>query len=154
MRTRLILDANGNPSRLDGIAIDITQTKQLIAELQQANETLKLRLQEQTAALEQAVAQLNSKIEVELVSAIPHDVTPHEQTKAALARSEAKWRSLIQNSSDLITILSNDGIILYVSPSIERLLGYSPDELVGQPVLKYIAPKSEKQSGRPSEMCW
>jgi PAS domain S-box-containing protein len=37
-RTRLILDANGNPSRLDGIAIDITQTKQLIAELQQANE--------------------------------------------------------------------------------------------------------------------
>jgi|GEM_PF-188450 len=143
-RTRLILDANGNPSRLDGIAIDITQTKQLIAELQQANETLKLRLQEQTAALEQAVAQLNSKIEVELVSAIPHDVTPHEQTKAALARSEAKWRSLIQNSSDLITILSKKGIILYKSPSIQNILGYSPEELVGQPVLNYIAPDDQQ----------
>jgi PAS domain S-box-containing protein len=101
-------------------------------------------LQEQTAALEQAVAQLNSKIEVELVSAIPHDVTPHEQTKAALARSEAKWRSLIQNSSDLITILSKKGIILYKSPSIQNILGYSPEELVGQPVLNYIAPDDQQ----------
>ena len=77
--------------------------------------------------------------EVEFISTIARDITPAKQAEAALARSEAKWRSLIQNSSDLITILSQDGTLLYTSPSIERILGYSPKELVGQSVLDYIA---------------
>lgn len=79
--------------------------------------------------------------EVEFISTIARDITSAKQAEAALARSEAKWRSLIQNSSDLITILSDNGTILYTSPSIERILGYSAQELVGQQVLNYIAPE-------------
>lgn len=79
--------------------------------------------------------------ETELISTLTHDTTPAKQAEEARARSEAKWRSLIQNSSDLITILSADGTILYESPAIERILGYSPEELIGQPVLNYIAPQ-------------
>lgn len=79
--------------------------------------------------------------EVEFISTIARDITSAKQAEAALARSEAKWRSLIQNSSDLITILSDNGTILYTSPSIERILGYSPHELVGQKVFNYIYPQ-------------
>ncbi|MGC1394069.1 MAG: PAS domain S-box protein [Coleofasciculaceae cyanobacterium] len=77
--------------------------------------------------------------EIEFISTIARDITESKQAEAALAQSEAKWRSLIQNSSDLITILSSSGKILYTSPAIERILGYSPSELIGSEILQYIA---------------
>ena len=198
-RAQLIFDAKGNPSQLDGIATDITQTKQCVIDLE-ANQALEVRVQERTAALEQVVEQLQAEIrecksqqarmkfntiveemaeavenmdaaeqgiylnpdagmilsvgEAEDLSinqnsfrsalSISRDVALAKQAEAAQAWNEAKWRSLIQNSSDLITILSADGIILYESPSIERILGYSPEELVGQPICDYIAPDDQK----------
>ena len=45
--------------------------------------------------------------------------------------SEARFGSLIRASSDLITVLDSDARIDYQSPSIERVLGYTPDEVVG-----------------------
>jgi diguanylate cyclase (GGDEF)-like protein/PAS domain S-box-containing protein len=45
--------------------------------------------------------------------------------------SEARFGSLIRASSDLITVLDSDARIVYQSPSIERVLGYSPDDVVG-----------------------
>src|SRR5207248_3781529 len=48
-----------------------------------------------------------------------------------LRRSEQRFRALIENSSDLITLLDRDGSITYVSPSIARMLGYTPADLVG-----------------------
>jgi diguanylate cyclase (GGDEF)-like protein/PAS domain S-box-containing protein len=47
--------------------------------------------------------------------------------------SEVRFASLVQNASDLITVLSADNTILYQSPSIERVLGYTPDEVTGRP---------------------
>ncbi len=47
--------------------------------------------------------------------------------------SEARISSLIQNSSDLITVLDADAKVIYQSPSIERMLGYVPDEVIGKP---------------------
>ena len=47
-------------------------------------------------------------------------------------RSEARFRSLVAHSSDLITVLDGEGIVTYQSPSIERVLGYSADEIVGR----------------------
>ncbi len=52
--------------------------------------------------------------------------------KRALERSERHYRSLIDNGTDLISVLDPDGVILYASPSHERVLGWSPDELVGR----------------------
>ena len=47
-------------------------------------------------------------------------------------RSEARFSSLVQHSSDLITVLGPGGEIAYQSPSIERVLGYTPDEVAGR----------------------
>ncbi len=46
-------------------------------------------------------------------------------------RSEARFRSLVAHSSDLITVLDAEGIVKYQSPSIERVLGYTTDEIEG-----------------------
>jgi len=67
------------------------------------------------------------------------------RTIEALERREEHYRSLIENSMDLISILNLDGTIRYVSPSHERMLGYPLDELVGRNVLSFI--HAEDRSG-------
>jgi diguanylate cyclase (GGDEF)-like protein/PAS domain S-box-containing protein len=46
-------------------------------------------------------------------------------------RSEARFASLVQHASDLITVVGPDATITYQSPSSERVLGYLPEELLG-----------------------
>ena len=48
-----------------------------------------------------------------------------------LRTSEARFRSLVQNASDLFLVLDRDGTIRYESVAVERILGYRPDERVG-----------------------
>jgi PAS domain S-box-containing protein len=60
------------------------------------------------------------------------------QAESALAASERRFRSLVQNSSDLVTIVEPDGTILYASDSAERIVGYSPQTLVGTSLLEYL----------------
>ena len=47
-------------------------------------------------------------------------------------RSEARFRSLVANSSDLITVVDAGGVVLYQSPSSEHAIGYDADELTGR----------------------
>ena len=49
----------------------------------------------------------------------------------ALRTSEARFRSLIHNAADLILILAPDDTLSYVSPAIEQVLGYAPEDLLG-----------------------
>ncbi len=56
--------------------------------------------------------------------AIARDITQRKQAEKALERSEAKFRSLIQNSSDMIALLDGEGRILYTSPASQINLGY------------------------------
>ncbi len=55
-----------------------------------------------------------------------------------LVRTEKYYRLLIENSSDIITILAHDGTILYKSDSIRRILTYEPGELIGANEYDYI----------------
>lgn len=63
-----------------------------------------------------------------------------EQAETALRHSEEHFRTLIENSSDIITILNAKGKILFESPSIERMLGYESEELVGRNVFDLVHP--------------
>ena len=71
---------------------------------------------------------------------IIEDVTDRKRSTEALRRSEEYFRSLIENALDTITILRADGVITYESPSVERVLGFAPDELVGTLVFDYLHP--------------
>ncbi len=61
-------------------------------------------------------------------------------TEEELHRREAHFRSLIEKASDLITLIGPDGTIMYESPSIERLLGYGADELIGMNAFDIVHP--------------
>jgi PAS domain S-box-containing protein len=64
------------------------------------------------------------------------DRNPDEQ----LRESEIRWRSLVQNLDDVITVLSVEGEILYETVAIERLSGYGVDERIGTSIFPYIHP--------------
>jgi len=64
-----------------------------------------------------------------------------KEAEEALRQSEQHFRSLIEHASDVITILDKSGMVLYESPSIQRALGYAPEELVGRRFFEYIHPQ-------------
>ena len=68
------------------------------------------------------------------------DITARKRAENALRENEARFRSLIQSSSDLIVILNRDGLITYETPSMQRILGYSPGYLIGRSPLDLIHP--------------
>jgi len=70
------------------------------------------------------------------------DITDRVQAEAALHENEQRFRALIENSSDLITIVSPEGLIAYQSPSLKRILGYEPEELIGRSVVEFIPPET------------
>ena len=55
-------------------------------------------------------------------------------------RGDERFRKLVQNSSDLITMLDTDSSIQYISPSVEQVLGYGPEEKIGLDVFEVIHP--------------
>jgi PAS domain S-box-containing protein len=69
---------------------------------------------------------------------IQRDITERKHTEEALRQSEERFRSLIENALDIITILAPNGTIYYENPSVEKVLGYSPRELIGQNFFSYI----------------
>ncbi len=58
-------------------------------------------------------------------------ITDRTSFNDALERSEARFRTLVQNTLDIISILNASGTILYESPSVERVLGYTPEDMIG-----------------------
>ncbi|MGH7857499.1 MAG: histidine kinase dimerization/phospho-acceptor domain-containing protein, partial [Candidatus Binatia bacterium] len=62
------------------------------------------------------------------------------RSNEAVRRSEEHFRSLIEDGSDVIAIIGRDDAFRYVSPSIQRVLGYEPSELVGRNVMPLLHP--------------
>ena len=93
------------------------------------------------------------------ISALKQKIKELEQSESerkraseALRESEEYFKAIIQNSSDIILIVDRMGTITYASPSIERFLGYVPDELIGKRSLDLIMsddkPKAIADFGR------
>lgn len=63
-------------------------------------------------------------------------------------KTEEFYRLLVENSLDLVLVLDEEGTVRYIAPSVERLLGYSPQELLGRKVFEFIHPQDREFSER------
>jgi PAS domain S-box-containing protein len=68
------------------------------------------------------------------------DISEKHRTEEMLAESEKQFRLLIENALDLVIVLKPEGTIHYIGPSVERLLGYKPEELLGRSIYELISP--------------
>src|ERR671912_1449288 len=74
------------------------------------------------------------------------DVSDRKKFEKRIIESEQRFRSLVQNSSDIITILGADGTVLYVSPAVQRVTGYNPEEQVGTNAFGSVHPDDTERA--------
>ena len=56
----------------------------------------------------------------------------------AARENEARFRALVQHSTDVIAIVDVDGVIRFLSPAVTRIFGYAPEELLGRKVTEFL----------------
>ena len=69
------------------------------------------------------------------------DITERKQMEEKLREREKWFRTLIETSSDIIFVLDERGTVRYISPSVERILGYKPEDMVGKNGFSYYHPE-------------
>ncbi|MFP4189249.1 MAG: PAS domain S-box protein, partial [Halobacteriales archaeon] len=68
------------------------------------------------------------------------DITERKEKEQELQR----YQKIIDNFSDVVTLVDSDGAILYNSPSVQRVLGYEQDENVGESTFEYVHPDDKQ----------
>jgi diguanylate cyclase (GGDEF)-like protein/PAS domain S-box-containing protein len=80
--------------------------------------------------------------------ALTAEVEERKAAERAVRASEERFRSLVQNSSDVISIVDADGGVRYHSESVRRVLGYDPAELVDGDPLSLVHPDDRERVAR------
>jgi diguanylate cyclase (GGDEF)-like protein/PAS domain S-box-containing protein len=104
--------------RNDFIQVRLLETER--EKVKAANRELENRVAERTAELTQANVDLKQEVQ------------ERRRTEQALRDSEQRFRSLSDNSPEIIYTLDKDGAFNYVNPAWERVLGHKPDEVTGK----------------------
>lgn len=122
---------------------DIHEVLAELASLDDYQEMLGRRADGALFPMEVIVTEARSRESV-FYTATLRDITARKEAEQAIQRSEEYYRRLIENSSDVVTILDREGKILYESPSVKRILGYEPSELIGQSVFVFVHPEDSE----------
>src|SRR6266508_904885 len=69
-----------------------------------------------------------------------------KRAEQAVQASEKRFRALIEHAYDIVLLLSAEGTILYASPSVERVLGYAPEEVIGRDGYELVHPDHRQSS--------
>ncbi|MEN6476038.1 MAG: PAS domain-containing protein [Syntrophaceae bacterium] len=129
-------DPEGQVQRIVGTHVDITKRKEAEealrasqVALQSAKEELEKRVEERTEELRNINVQLATQIE------------ERQHAEESLKTSDEIFRSLVENINEVIFVVDTGGVLTYVSPSVEAMLGYEPTQLVGHPYIEFIYPE-------------
>ncbi len=105
------------------------RTRNLLAESQ----AMSNELQEQQEILRQNAEEMEATQEE-----LKRTNTRLEEQIEEVNRTQKRMQLLLENASEVITIYEEDGSIRYISPSVEKIIGYSQDEMIGQQDIKYV----------------
>src|SRR6056297_1853888 len=72
------------------------------------------------------------------------DITGRRAAEDELRASEEKFRILAENANDIIWTTDINFVLTYISPSVERLTGFSPEVTLHQPADRHLPPQSQK----------
>jgi len=97
-------------------------------------------LREQNAALEQAVAARTADLR--------QDIARRERMERDLRASEARYRHLVENASDVIVQTDGSGVILYGNAAAARVFGLAPEALEGLPFLRLVQAEARRGARR------
>jgi PAS domain S-box-containing protein len=135
---RLLEGGRNNPR----YATDVTQLRVLTAQLSSVSNDAAQEITQQTEA------SLNRLVRIEIALGLLSVLAALAiglLLRRAGAEQAAQFRSLVNNSSDLITVLAPDGTIAYQSPSVQRLLGRRAADLVGTALGDLVHPDDRHQ---------
>jgi PAS domain S-box-containing protein len=63
---------------------------------------------------------------------VVRDITERKRMEGALRQSETRFRQVVENAKEWIWEIDADGLYTYASPIVEKILGYSPEEILGK----------------------
>ena len=90
----------------------------------------------------------SSIIDVEQVArSLEAAAAERSRAEASLKENERFYRSLMENALDMVTVLDATGRVVYESPAVTRVLGFTPDERIGQPAVDVIHPDDLPEVG-------
>ena len=75
------------------------------------------------------------------VAALYLDITDRKRAEEALRASEEKYRDLVESISDVIFEVDDRGAVVYISPAIQKVLGYQPEDILGRPFAQFVHPE-------------
>jgi len=76
-----------------------------------------------------------------IIACVVRDISQQKRAEQALRESEFTYRVLFENASDAILLVDLEGVIQKVNPKAARILGYTPEELVGMTIKEIVLPE-------------
>ncbi len=73
------------------------------------------------------------------------DITEKKLAEIGLRESEARFRNLLETSSDWVWQVNEQGLYTYVSPQITNILGYQPEEVLGKTLFRFMPPEKAEE---------
>ena len=81
------------------------------------------------------------------------DINDIKETEGALQRSEEKYRQLVENLNDIVYALDTEARIIYITPNIEQISGFSESEILGRKFTEFVYPEDlESRLGQFSKV--
>ena len=92
--------------------------------------------------------------EVYAICGISTEITEWKRAQRAVGETEARFRALVENGSELIVVLAQDGTIRYQSPAMERVLGHRPEALEGRSGFDLVHPDDRAKAEATVAAAW